>query len=295
MTTTSTPARAGAIGLGALFAVCTACVVFSDVTAIGDLSIDHMMTGAVLIGTLAAGHWFGIQARQAAIVTAAGLALMFAAGTFYLVTTSAARNAESSAGKLAIVQSANGNRAALERDLSDAKAALAEARSASRRECASGNGKRCEGTRSSIADAQAAVDLAASKLDGAPVAQVEHAGWKHASLVYSIITGADPAAIERAIELLFPFVKAAFLELGTLTFFGIGFRHKAEPAVSEPGEPVSHPVSSGTEVEFASADKVIDWVAQFRAKHGRNPQIPELQAEFRIPKTTAWRRIKASS
>ncbi len=291
---TSTAARWAAIGFGSLFAAGTTCVVFSDVRATSDLSLDHLMTALVLVGTLASGHWFGKQVRQLAILSAIGLALMFAAGTAYLVTTSAARNAESSSGKLARVQQANGSRAALESDLKAAKEALADARSASRRECATGNGKRCEGTRSSIADAQAAVDLAASKLDAAPAAIVENAGWKHAALVYSIVSGANPASIERAIDLLFPFIKAAFLELGTLVFFGIGFAHKAEPKVSGPQEPVSQPVSSGTEPEFVSADNVIDWVREFRKEHGRNPQIPELQTEFQIPKTTAWRRIKAA-
>jgi hypothetical protein len=40
---------------------------------------------------------------------------------------------------------------------------------------------------------------------------------------------------------------------------------------------------------------VVDWCRAFEAKHGRKPQIPELQAAFNnIPKTTAWRRIKAA-
>ncbi len=294
MTKTSTPARAGAIALGSLFAAGTTCVVFSDVRALSGLSLDHLMTALVLVGTLAAGHYVGKQARQLAVISALGLALMFTAGTAYLVTTSAARNAESSAGKLAIVQSANGSRAAIERDLDHAKADLRTAHADHRAACSTGNGTRCKGTKAAIETAQAAVTAAESKLAGAPVASIENAGWKHAALVYSVVTGFDPAAIERAIDLLFPFIKAAFLELGTLVFFGIGFRRETEPTVSAPPAPVSKPVPTETEVEFASADKVIDWVAQFRAKHGRNPQIPELQQEFRIPKTTAWRRIKAS-
>lgn len=59
----------------------------------------------------------------------------------------------------------------------------------------------------------------------------------------------------------------------------------------------------GSSVETASAqavqreevERVVSWVNEFRRRHGRDPQIPELQQVFDLPKTTAWRRIKSSS
>lgn len=48
-------------------------------------------------------------------------------------------------------------------------------------------------------------------------------------------------------------------------------------------------------VPFDQGSPVVDWVREFRARHGRNPRIPELQAQFpNTPKTTAWRRCKAA-
>ena len=38
-----------------------------------------------------------------------------------------------------------------------------------------------------------------------------------------------------------------------------------------------------------SRQKVVLWVDEFRRRNGRNPKIPELQAKFNLPKTTAWR------
>jgi hypothetical protein len=36
--------------------------------------------------------------------------------------------------------------------------------------------------------------------------------------------------------------------------------------------------------------KVVLWVDEFRRRNGRNPRIPEMQAEFKtMPKTSAWR------
>jgi hypothetical protein len=294
MATNTTPKRLGAILLGVVFAGGTAAVVFSDVEAIEHVTLDHMMTALVLLGTLASGHMFWQQARQWRIGSAIGLALMFIAGTGYLVTTSAARNADSTAGKLAQVRTANSDRAALEKDLNDAKAKLEAAQAKRDDACNDGVGRLCKGAKANVTSREEDVAKAENKLRGGPIAKVENAGLKHAALVYSILTGLDPAGIERALDLLFPFVKATFLELGTIVFFGIGFRHEAGPAVPVDARPVSQPVSLGTESEFASADKVIDWVREFRAKHGRDPQIPELQGEFLIPKTTAWRRIKSA-
>lgn len=40
---------------------------------------------------------------------------------------------------------------------------------------------------------------------------------------------------------------------------------------------------------------VILWIREFEARHGRMPQIPELQSRFpTIPRTTAWRRIRSA-
>lgn len=70
------------------------------------------------------------------------------------------------------------------------------------------------------------------------------------------------------------------------------------PALPPPVPHAAHrlPPASGTGETTVPPcpDPVVEWVRQFRARHGRNPQIPQVQAEFRIPKTTAWRRIRAA-
>jgi hypothetical protein len=43
----------------------------------------------------------------------------------------------------------------------------------------------------------------------------------------------------------------------------------------------------GNEREF-----VIAWVREYTAREGRKPSLPEVQAVFRLPKTTAWRRLR---
>ena len=77
-----------------------------------------------------------------------------------------------------------------------------------------------------------------------------------------------PSAFEEFFESLFRF-----------------FVRKPDKAAPPP-IPVSLPVEE--------SKQVVDWVKAFRARHGRDPQIPEVQAVFDLPRTTAWRRIKSA-
>ena len=43
-----------------------------------------------------------------------------------------------------------------------------------------------------------------------------------------------------------------------------------------------------------SEDHVISWVREYRRRHGRLPQIQQVQREFGTSRTTSWRRIKAA-
>ncbi len=53
--------------------------------------------------------------------------------------------------------------------------------------------------------------------------------------------------------------------------------------------------SGAVPAEPSDGDKIVDWVRAFRRQHGRNPMIPELQAQFPgTPKTTAWRRSRVA-
>src|SRR5215467_280705 len=93
MTTTTTVRSWGAIVLGAIFALGTAYVLFADVRSLADITTDHVMTGLVLVGTIAAGHMFWPAAGGGRIFAALGLSILFVAGTFICVTGSAGRAA----------------------------------------------------------------------------------------------------------------------------------------------------------------------------------------------------------
>jgi hypothetical protein len=136
----------GAIALGTIFAAGTAYVLLANVKTPADFTIDHLMTVLVMIGTIAAGHMFWAQAKAWRIGHAIGLAALFACGTFYCVVQSAARNAEATSAKLAVLSNGNGERAKTEAELAEAKDDLRKAQDLAARECRTGNGPRCKGS-----------------------------------------------------------------------------------------------------------------------------------------------------
>ena len=65
---------------------------------------------------------------------------------------------------------------------------------------------------------------------------------------------------------------------------------RAGTGANDNGPPVPALVSRGI-----NGDVTTLWARDFRQRHGRRPQIPELQAAFPgTPKTTAWRRCRAA-
>ena len=94
--------------------------------------------------------------------------------------------------------------------------------------------------------------------------------------------------------------KAILIALVIWALVWFSTSHKIGGRVSKPAndaEPL--PLTPATvpvpDVVGEQSDPVVDWCRAFEAKHGRKPQIPELQAAFsNIAKTTAWRRIKAA-
>ena len=41
-------------------------------------------------------------------------------------------------------------------------------------------------------------------------------------------------------------------------------------------------------------ETVVAWVREYNAREGRMPSLPEVQEMFRLPKTTAWRRLRGA-
>lgn len=232
----------GAIALGVLFCAGTTAVLFWDVRKPSDFTVDHLMTLLVLIGTIASGHMVWRQIRAWRVLPAAGLAFLFVAGTFYCVTTSAARNVETSIPKVLERLDINEQRAKLEADILEAKADLRRATDTVTVQCASGVGPKCAGASKTRDQADSHYWMMIGRLANMKPAQPANPGLAHAAKVFAIMpmTG-SPEAIENALVLLFPFAKALFLEIATIVFLGLGFEHRSRPQTVQVIEPKREP------------------------------------------------------
>lgn len=235
--------RPGALLLGGTFALGTCYVLLADVRAPRDFTVDHAVTLLVLLGTVAAGHMLGHEARVLRLLRAGGLAALFLAGTLYCVTSSAARNAESSERKSAPVAAANEARRRALADLAEAKLELRQQRAAQAQECASGDGARCRGRAKTADVAAQGVAAAEQRLSMLAPERPTSGGLAHAATVFASLplVTADAATVEAGLVLMLPFAKAVFLELATIVFLGIGLGRGRRPreTVSQHCETVS--------------------------------------------------------
>jgi hypothetical protein len=275
----------GAIALGLLFSAGTTYVLLEDVFHGAPFTTSHMLTALAIVGTIAAGHMAWPHILRGNVLAALGLSVLFAAGTLYVVVAAGARNADVQIQRSAKVAQSNADRLTAERRLQEARKRFLEADDAAATECATGKGLKCEGKRATAIERQSHVFLLQAELQTMAATVPANAGYHHAAQIASLF-GADAAGVERALVLLMPFLLVLICEFGTLVFWSVGLGHDPNGGTEvKPGS---------DELEPIETDDVIDFVRQFRARNGRDPQIPEVQAFYDLPKTTAWRRIKAA-
>jgi hypothetical protein len=285
MNTHTTIRSWGAIALGGFFATVTGYVLFEDVVHGAQITTGHLQTLAALVGAIAAGHmaWPAIRNRETWI-QGLMLVVLALAATAYITVTSGARNAETASNKVAAIQAANTVR---ERELgllAKAEAMLADAQKRLTIECSSGAGPRCRGAKATIDVYEAAIKGHMATLASLPAPKVA-GGYAHAARV---LNSWGLSVTDEWLSLNMPFVIVLIAELGTIAFLHLGLGHVRKISAPVPSNDVE-PLPPG------DRDPVVDWVREFRYRHGRNPQIPELQRRFpEVPKTTAWRRCTAA-
>jgi hypothetical protein len=284
----------GAFSLGILLAIGTIVVLFWDVRTPADITTDHVMTLAMLVVTIAAGHYWLPAVQQNRVLPAIGLAVLFIAGTFVCVTGSAGRGAEVAQRKAAAAGTINEARREVADQLAKARADRTFLAAAMAKECASGEGPKCKGSRASVeyADSHIAI-LEVRRNDMAPE-QEANVRLKHAARVFAFFNpGADVRRIEQGLELIWPFALALIMELGTIVFLGFGLGHGQAGHQVVGSVDTSTPLDPSTPMKSRRGRKsdpdVLDFIERFRKLHGRPPRGAQIRTEFPdLPKSTAY-------
>lgn len=313
-----------AIVLTALFVAGTGYVLFEDVLRHGaSFTPSHLLTLLAMIGTLASGHYVLAEARAGNWMIAAGCAFLFVAGSTYIATASGARNATTARAKAAEAEQINDKRAAAKAKADEAAADLREYRATAKakadeqtKACKSGDGPLCKGATKTREYADRDVEKAESHAritrasfdiiepPADPSSGLEHVGRVFASLPF-VTSSAE--TITAALELLLPFLKVLIAEAGCLVFASMALRLKpVDPMRDQTGQ-TSFSEPTAADIDVLSGDwpeppkpgarskpserqrVVTDFVAGYRARHGRDPEPREVRAATGLPRATAHR------
>lgn len=137
-----------AIAVGIFFTGITGYVLLEDTLRHGaPFTTKHLMTLAVLAGTVYFGHRVHIELRSWRLGWALGCAALFLGGTAFCVSMSAGRNAEALTVKVLAASTVNMGREAAQKDRDEARIRYQAALKAEEVECSSGSGERCQARR----------------------------------------------------------------------------------------------------------------------------------------------------
>jgi hypothetical protein len=297
---------AGVILLGTCF------VLFQDVLNGAAITTSHVLTALALLIATAAGHQIVPTFKAGRYALTLSMIVLALGSIAYVGLMSGARNAEVTATKAERIDGANTQRAALEAqrdglapERARSQGMLDAARKELAKECSTGKGSKCDGKRLTAevyANAVAGIDAKVAAIDeriaalGAP--QTPNAGYKAIAegiVLLPWFTGHTVAEVERTLIVLLPWLAVLLAELSVPAFLSLALGHETRPAQAVTVAAPANDLEPGPGTPVAeSRDPVIDWVRAFRARHGRLPQIPEVQDAHGLSRTTAWRRIKAA-
>lgn len=315
MTTYTSPAK-GAILLGSLSAIGTGLILIADAQHAGGFTLDHALSLIVLTGTIGAGVMAAGSLRQGHVLEAAALGLLLLLGSWFCLTTTAGRTAETQQARALQAEAANGTRVRAKADLASADAALREARDALLEARKTGKCRICKAEQLSLDSATAAKAAAETRLSQAPAAVPVNAKVENLAEIAARLpfVTADKAAIASFLALVDPNTIAIWLELGSIVFWHIGLsrrRPSAEDALAARlaaleqaaaqaaalGGPEASPPPGGQRRPGDRANErrrqVEDFVAAYRERHGADPEPRQVREATGLPRATAWRYQRA--
>lgn len=217
-----------AIAVGVFFVCITAFVLLEDCFRHdAPFTNKHLMTLAVLAGTVYFGHKFWSQLLAVRFGAALGCGILFGAGTATCVLMAAGRNAEVATTRALAADNANGTRVRAKLDRDEAKGRYAAALTAEEAECASGQGRKCEAKRATTVLRRNELDNAEHWLASQKPEQIAHADIRAAAELLARLPymTASVSSIEASLQLLQPFMLSLFCEIAAIVGFSMGLGH----------------------------------------------------------------------
>lgn len=269
--------------LGYLFAAVTAIVLLEPVVNGSEsVNVNHLLTFTAFIATVAAAH----RARTLPYM------LIAVCGLTYTIISAGSRNAEVMASRVAAAKQPELQLRIIQDGLSSQKALLNDALLAAARECSSGKGRKCQGRMTMVEHYQAQVRDFETQLKNAPAPHPS--GYAQTAKLFVHVFGGNQTNVETTLTLVMPYIIVVLCEFSAIVFLS---ERQTKHLVSSPVRAVpdaEQNVPRVSSMELLRKNNPLDWVRDFRSSQGRDPTIKEFQEVFPLPRTTAWRKIKAA-
>lgn len=233
---------ASAILVGVIFALITAFVLLEDCLRHGaPFTTKHLMSAAVLGGSIYFGHKLWRQFKLGHYGSALGCAVLFIGGTSFCVLSSAGRNAEVVTRKVLQANSVNVSRDIAAKDVDEAKVRHTAAMSAEATECGrSQYTNACYTARAITEIRRKQYDDAKRILAKEKPLQVANADIRAAAELLSKLPGfgGSVESTEATLTLVFPFLLSLFCETASIVAFAMGLGHRVSefPRLAAPSE-----------------------------------------------------------
>ena len=284
-----------AIAVGGFFTLVTAYVLLEDVFRHGaPFTTKHLMTLAVLAGTVYFGHALWRELRAWRLGTAFGCVALFLAGTATCVLMSAGRNAEVVTSKVLAANSVNTDRERTRNDRDEAKTRYLAALKAEETECSTGSGEKCQAKRITRKLRREDYDAAEIALRKQAPEQIANSDIRAAAELVARLpfVTASVVAVEALLQLAFPFLQSLFCEIGAVVGFAIGIGHAATQSRRLPPPlPKFPPQPTAATVSAPETDAATVIAALAKAK--RPLTNDELAAKLGVTKGEASKRVTA--
>lgn len=290
----TTPARASAIALGCAASAGCAYLLLKDDVLAGRWSDSFVMVPLILGIAVVAGHLAAKALRDRSILSACGFAIAFAVASLMTVYSSVSKQATSTDAKTLEAVASNRDRSVVEAALLDAqiryKQALDQADAA---RSSGGCGRVCTDWSKRALEVDARVrELKAELKSMDPQKPVAAGAEKMARVIYRLF-GLDPVKVKDFILDVEQLAYTLLFEITAISSFGYGLSGNRAPRVAAKAR--MQPTPDLPEPPGDRRDPaIVSWVEEYTRRHGRAPQIPEVQKAFEgLSRTSAYRYAKS--
>lgn len=293
MRANSTPARALAIALGVIASGGALYILLKDDVMAGRWSDAFVLVPIMIVIALAAGHLAVEAFRSRKLLAALGFTIAFVMGSALTVYTSVGKQAESSDSQILSAEDSTKRRASIETEIADVQRSINWARPDMLKACMGAPEPlppnawpECRRRRASVQAFEQRLPELKKDLESLGSRKPVAADADRVAKVIHMLFGLDEKHVKAVLIVIKPFAFSLLFELTAIAAFGFAFGHRAPARAGRTAETQPSPE---TPPGSRKDPNIVSWVQEFERRHGRPPQIPEVQRAFNVGRTTAYR------